>query len=96
MSGICGEAFLVLAPFTETDKTTIYGRNALCQPSDDPTVSEVLYYPASAECGPVKVMRFSFSAYCSGLIDFSLSFPIVPHRDCSVTQLSLKELQLFL
>ncbi|XP_055644860.1 secernin-1 [Toxorhynchites rutilus septentrionalis] len=74
MSGICGEAFLVRAPFTETDQSTIYGRNALCQPSEEASASEVLYYPASGERGSVKCD----SAEIDGAATFSviLSKPV--------------------
>lgn len=51
MSGICGEAFVVLAPLTATAQTIIYGRNGLGEPSD---VSEVHFFPASEASGPVK------------------------------------------
>lgn len=54
MSGICGEAFVVLAPFTESDKTLIFGRNGLRLPSDEDAAAEVHYYPASDGSEPVK------------------------------------------
>lgn len=55
MSGICGEAFVVLAPFVESGKTVIYGRNGLREPADDSAVSEVHHYPASdGSSGSVK------------------------------------------
>ncbi|KAL9698581.1 hypothetical protein quinque_002022 [Culex quinquefasciatus] len=52
MSGICGEAFVVLAPLTATAQTVIYGRNGLAGQGSD--VSEVHFYPASEASGPVK------------------------------------------
>ncbi|XP_058821742.1 secernin-2 [Topomyia yanbarensis] len=55
MSGICGEAFVVLAPITESDQTIIYGRNGLREPpSDESAVTEVRYYPASEDSGSLK------------------------------------------
>lgn len=64
MSGICGEAFVVLAPFVESGKTVIYGRNGLREPADDSAVSEVHHYPASdGSSGSVKVVYFLFVAF---------------------------------
>lgn len=54
MSGIGGEAFVVLAPFVESGKTIIYGRNGVREPVDDSAVSEVHHYPASDGSGSVK------------------------------------------
>lgn len=58
MSGICGEAFVVLAPFIESGKTIIYGRNGLRLPADDSAVSEVQHNAASEGSGSEKVMTF--------------------------------------
>ena len=61
MSGIGGEAFVVLAPFVESGKTIIYGRNGVREPADDSAVSEVHHYPASEGSGSVKVSGIFFA-----------------------------------
>lgn len=68
MAGICGEAFVVLAPFTESDKTIIYGRNGLRQSSDEAASSEIHYCPASEDSGTVKCD----SAEVDGVATFSV------------------------
>ncbi|XP_055603586.1 secernin-2 [Uranotaenia lowii] len=54
MSGICGEVFVVLAPFVGSDKSVIFGRNGLREPVDGSAVTEVHFHPASEATGPVK------------------------------------------
>lgn len=76
MSGICGEAFVVLAPLTATAQTVIYGRNGLAGQGSD--VSEVHFYPASEASGPVKVRIFlGFRVCCcsSDWFFFLFRFP---------------------
>lgn len=77
MSGICGEAFVVLAPFIESGKTIIYGRNGLRLPADGSAVSEVHHYPAASEA--------SGSVKCDSVeIDGAAAFSVILSKPAGV------------
>lgn len=75
MSGICGEVFVVLAPFVESN-SIIYGRNSLRQPPEETAVCEVHYYPASEGVESVKCD--------SAEIDGATTFSVILNKPAGV------------